>query len=205
MKHIIFDFDGVLARSLEDDTKALIMLGTYPDLTPEQINHQTVESYQEIKYAKLISLGKTETDKKIAWCKEYAKCVLSYENTIYWEFVKAVKNIKNAKLAIVTSGSVYFIKVFVDRFEIEFNQILTIEDGISKEDKVEKACKNWKIDVKDCYYITDTVSDVLELRDLVGINKIYGCAWGWYGLERLRQVLPSNQIFVEFEDILNCF
>jgi HAD superfamily hydrolase (TIGR01549 family) len=205
MNHIIFDFDGVMARSLEDDTKALIMLNTFPDLTPEQINEQTIESYQKIKYAKLMTLGKNEIDQKIAWCKEYAKCVLSYENVIYWEFVEAVKEIKNAKLAIVTSGSMDFIKVFVARFGIEFDQILTIEDGLSKQDKVEKVCKKWNIDVKNSFYITDTVSDVLELREIMNPSRIYGCAWGWSGLERLRQVLPDNQIFVEFEDVLKYF
>jgi HAD superfamily hydrolase (TIGR01549 family) len=205
MNHIIFDFDGVLARSLEDDTRCLVMLSTYPNLTPEQINQQTIESYQKIKYAKLMTLDKIEFDKKIAWCKEYARCVLSYENKIFWEFVEAIKLIKDAKFAIVTSGSIDFIKVLVKRLGINFDQILTIEDGLSKEDKVERVCKNWNVDVKDCYYITDTVSDVLELREIMNPKNIYGCAWGWSGIGNLRKVLPDNQIFVEFEDILKCF
>ncbi len=142
MNHIIFDFDGVLARSLGDDTKALMMLKTFPNLTPEQINQQTIESYQKIKYAKLMTLGEDEIDQKIAWCKEYAKCVLSYENVIYWKFIENIKNIKDAKLAIVTIGRIDFIKVFVSRFQIKFDQILTVEDSLSKEDKVEMVCNN---------------------------------------------------------------
>lgn len=205
MNYIIFDFDGVLARSLEDDTKCLVMLDTYPNLTPEQINQQTIESYQIIKYARLMTLDKVEFDTKIAWCKEYAKYVLSYENKIFWEFVEAVKQIKDAKLAIVTSGSIDFIKVFVNRLGINFDQILTIEDGLSKENKVERVCKNWNVDVKNAFYITDTVSDVLELREIMGQKNIYGCAWGWSGIENLRKVLPDNQIFVKFNDILKCF
>ena len=193
MNHIIFDFDGVIARSLEDDTKALIMLNTFPDLTPEQINEQTIESYQKIKYAKLMTLGKDEIDQKIAWCKEYAK------------FVEAIRNIKDAKLAIVTSGSLEFIKVFVARFGIEFDQILTIEDGLSKEDKVEAVCEAWNIDVKGSYYVTDTVSDVLELRRIMDESKIIGVAWGWSGIENLKKVLPDNQIFVDQTDILKYF
>jgi HAD superfamily hydrolase (TIGR01549 family) len=205
MNHIIFDFDGVMARSLEDDTKALIMLKTFPNLTPDEINQQTMESYQKIKYARLLTLDEVEVNKKIAWCKEYAKCVLSYENVIYWEFVEAVKEIKDSKVSIVTSGSIEFIQVFVARFGIDFDQILTIEDGLSKVTKVERVCKNWGINVKESYYITDTVSDVLELREIMNPKNIYGCAWGWSGLDRLRNVLPDNQIFLEFKDILKYF
>ncbi len=83
MNHIIFDFDGVLARSLEDNTNALITHKTYPELTRKQINQQTVMSYQSVAYAYLFDLGKEEVNKKIAWCKEYAKVVNSYENTVY--------------------------------------------------------------------------------------------------------------------------
>ncbi len=59
--------------------------------------------------------------------------------------------------------------------------------------------------MKDVYYFTDTKADVYELESTLGKNKIIGCAWGFSGLDGLRDVLPEKQILRDFKDIHRFF
>ena len=130
---------------------------------------------------------------------------LNSQNTVFKIFIDSIKELIGCKFAIVSSGGELYVKKYASEFGIEFDQILTIEDSLSKEDKVETVCHSWKIEVKDCYYITDTVSDVLELREIMNESKILGVSWGWSGIDNLKKVLPQNQIMFDQQDILKYF
>lgn len=62
--------------------------------------------------------------------------------------------------------------------------------------------EDWRVSVKDAYFFTDTISDVKELSNIMDKNKIYGCAWGYQGKEKLSKVLDKNHILQNFSDIL---
>jgi phosphoserine phosphatase len=205
MNRIIFDFDGVLARSLEDNANIHINSEFNSGMTLEEIIAENKEHFDQPKHHRVSKISEDEKIDILNWSIDYGCKVLLSNNTIFWDFINCVKKLRNCRFAVVSSGSELYVKHFADQFGIKFDEILTIEDSPSKEDKVEQVCRNWNIDVKDSYYITDTVSDVLELREIMNPTRIYGCAWGWSGLERLRNVLPESQIFVEFSDILKYF
>jgi phosphoserine phosphatase len=205
MNHIIFDFDGVMARSLEDNATIHLNFKINSGITLEEIIAENQEHFDQPKHHRLSKISESEERYILNWSKDYGNKVLSSNNHIFWDFIYSIKKLKNCRFAIVSSGSELYVKHFAGQFGIKFDETLTIEDSLSKEEKVEQVCRNWNIDVKDSYYITDTVSDVLELREIMNPTRIYGCAWGWSGLERLRNVLPNNQIFIEFSDILKYF
>jgi leucyl-tRNA synthetase len=46
---------------------------------------------------------------------------------------------------------------------------------------------------------------VFELENSVGREHIIGCAWGWHGYDKLREVLPEKNILREFKDINTFF
>jgi HAD superfamily hydrolase (TIGR01549 family) len=165
----------------------------------------SIDKFSQPRHDRAKIISEKEKQEILEFSTNIAHKTLNSENTIFWDFINYIKELRNCRFAIVSSGSELYVKHFASQFGIKFDETLTIEDSLSKEEKVEQVCRNWNIDIKDSYYITDTVSDVLELREIMNPNRIFGCAWGWSGLERLRQVLPDNQIFVEFEDVLKYF
>jgi phosphoserine phosphatase len=204
-KFIIFDFDGVLARSLEDNTKMNLKFNSYPGMTEQEIDQIVIDKFSQPRHNRSRIISKKEKQEILEFSTNIAHKTINSENTIFWKFINSIKKLRDCRFSIVSSGSEIYVKHFANQFDVKFDEILTIEDSLSKEEKVEQVCRNWNVDVKDCYYITDTVSDVLELREIMNPKNIYGCAWGWSGIGNLRKVLPDNQIFVEFEDILKCF
>lgn len=82
-----------------------------------------------------------------------------------------------------------------------FDGILSYESSLSKRIKVDQVANQWSIPLQSTRYFTDTNADVLELKDHIGLDNIYGCAWGWCGYEMLSQVLPKAQILRDFADI----
>ncbi len=121
------------------------------------------------------------------------------------EFIEELKKLKNTKMAVVSSGSNLYVEKMSRNTGLNFDYILGAEDHHSKQYKVEYVAEKWKIDVKDAYYFTDTKTDVLELENLMDKSKIIGCSWGWHGFDRLKEVLPENQILKNFSDIHKIF
>jgi hypothetical protein len=87
------------------------------------------------------------------------------------------------------------------KIDLPFEHIYGCETSLSKEHKVEMVCKNWKIELTKCKYFTDSKTDVIELLDILQLNQIIGCAWGWQGEKKLKEILPQDQILIEFADI----
>ena len=50
----------------------------------------------------------------------------------------------------------------------------------------------------DTKYFTDTLTDIIELQNLVGIDNIVGCAWGYQGYSKLRKMLSERQILKNY-------
>ncbi len=145
------------------------------------------------------------TPEKIRLDNEYVNVLgieIAKQNpSLFMEFVREVKKYKNAKCAVVSSGSNKYVLPPLKKSGMKFSHILSWEDDHSKEEKIEKICADWGVSVKDIYYFTDTKADVYELENLLDRSKIIGCAWGYLGYERLNEVLSDDQILKDFKDI----
>ena len=205
MNHIIFDFDGVLARSLEDNTNMNLKFNKFPGMTRTELDQMVIDRFSQPRHDRSKVISEVERQEILDFSVDIANMTLACENTIFQTFIDSIKKLTDCRFAIVSSGSELYVKKYSSEFGINFDYVLTVEDSLSKEDKVETVCQNWGIEVKECNYITDTVSDVLELREIMDKNKILGVAWGWSGLDRLKKVLPENQILVDQQDILKYF
>ena len=123
------------------------------------------------------------------------------EFNLFENFVREIKNIADKKLAIVSTGSLVYIKHKVLSSGLNPTHILTFEDHHSKEEKIEKICKDWKVNEKDVYYFTDSKADVYELENFLDRKKIIGVGWGYCGYDKLRELLPEKQILKTFGQI----
>jgi leucyl-tRNA synthetase len=199
-KYLIFDFDGVLG-----DTQEIFRLATkeifnlndkesieYQQGYTDKPRHSRRNSAQEIqKFTENAQLF-------FQTAKKYSQEI---KTGLFQDFIQEIKKIKNAKLAIVSSGSKEVILPMLEKTDLEFDYIYDFYDSHSKEEKVEKICKDWEISDKTPFYFTDTKSDVLELKTFMNQQKIIGCSWGYQGHKKLSQVLPENQILDEFSEI----
>lgn len=202
-KYLIFDFDGVLGDTFDasldvrvkmgakDRVEALKILEKYFDNKP----HHTRDTPRTVE----------QIERDVTYTKKYASIILENEVKLFKEFIAEIKKYKNAKMAVVSSGSGDYVKPALKNSGLKFTHVLAFEESHSKEEKIELICKDWGIDVKDVYYFTDTKADIYELENFMDRSKLIGCAWGWGGYDKLRELLPERQILSSFKDIHKFF
>jgi phosphoglycolate phosphatase-like HAD superfamily hydrolase len=199
-KYLIFDFDGVLADSFKAISEYEHSKST--DMTLQEIQAKMLLSDESNKF-----MDPKEDQLKIEFRKglmtEASNHLIKKEIPLFLDFLNEIKKIENTKLAIVTSNSSKFVKHLLGSVEHNFEYILGVEDEYLKSDKIKFICEKWGIDVSNIVYFTDTQRDVYQLENHMDKKKIYGCAWGWHGKERLLKVLPKENILERFEDIHN--
>jgi CTP synthase (UTP-ammonia lyase)/FMN phosphatase YigB (HAD superfamily) len=207
-KYLIFDFDGVLARSLDDNWETVSQESFFGSIgkTREEYNEHIKRKFSKTEHSKINKLNELEYKEKLEWTLTASNLIAKYKTNAFKGFIQNIKQIKNAKLAVVSSGGgAYITKICKEieaEFGVKFDLILTCEDSLYKDDKIQTVADNWNVKVQDCYYFTDTISDVVELQDFMDKTKIIGCSWGWLGFDLLKTILPENQILIGFDDIL---
>ncbi len=203
-KYFIFDFDGVLGDTWNATIAAKVAIG---DASSTEDAVVKTHAYFEKKPedSRNHSLTDVQMAKKTEWMSTFGEHMSAIDFTLFDDFIKEVKKYKNVKLAVVSAGSSKYVLPALKKSGLKFSHILAYEDHHSKEEKVEMVCHDWKVDIKDVYYFTDTKADVYELNSILDPQKIVGCAWGFLGKEKLAEVLPERQILKDFTDIHRFF
>ncbi len=200
--YLIFDFDGVLGDTFAARNKALKEMeqkSTAGDIL-------TGDAYlTKSPHTRDANISDESLQRMRTWARAFGDLLVEYDFGLFTEFIDEISRIQNAKRAIVSSGSIIYIKPKIEETELEMSHVLSFEDHHSKEEKVEQVCKDWNVSVKDIYFFTDTISDVKELENLLDRNKIYGCAWGYQGYDKLATVLDREHILKNFSDIQKIF
>ena len=203
--YLIFDFDGVIADSL--DSMAYGMKRAWPQFRffPTRfIKKIIVDFVNKPVHSREQNVTEQVTATIIKDYQRIAKVLIAQGRTKVFEgFVAEIREflkLNNCKLAIVSSGSEIYINDIMHTVDLPFEYIYGAETSLSKEIKVEMVCQNWQIDLSQCMYFTDSKTDVIELNRILKLKQIIGCIWGWQGHKKLREVLPENQILKEFVD-----
>ena len=198
-KYLIFDFDGVIADSIGAVAKFEHQT-VHNQLTLEEVLEKLKTNDESSNFLHPITdTVKIEHRKK--FIIDASKYLLNQEIPLFLDFLKQIHEIKNTKLAIVTSNSRELVEHLLKDIEHNFEYILGAEDDYLKSDKIQFICNKWGIKIEDIIYFTDTQRDVYQLENYISKNQIYGCAWGWHGYERLAKVLPEKNILKNFADI----
>jgi len=203
MKYIIFDFDGTIADSWEATLKTHAeMTGKSIDETSEEmLNHRLVKP----RYTKDRVYSTEETQELMEFRKKEYELKEKHELKLFNGFIEEIKKLKDAKLAVVSTAYQPALNKFCTESELSFTHVIGFGPNFSKETKMEEIAKDWNASLNDIYFITDTIRDVVEAKTFLNPNKIFGCAWGFHGAKRLLEVLPSEQILNNFEDIHKIF
>jgi phosphoglycolate phosphatase-like HAD superfamily hydrolase len=208
--YLIFDFDGVIADSL--DSMAYGMKRAWPQFRffPSLfIRKVIIDFVNKPVHSRRQNVTEQTRATIIKDYQHIAKVLIAQGRTKVFEgFVAEIREfikINNCKLAIVSSGSEIYIENVLHNVHLPFEYVYGAETSLSKEHKVEMVCQNWNIDLKQCLYFTDSKTDVIELNHILDLKQIIGCSWGWQGYNKLKEILPENQIlkeFIEFRNVL---
>jgi len=196
--HLIFDFDGVIGDTYHQVAAANKVLVGHSDI---QTSYKWIANY----YSKKTQHGKDKTKEEIAiWIEFFVKTgemLLASNFNLFEDFVVEIAKIKNAKLAVVSSGTKNYINPALAKTKLDFTHVLGFEEHHSKEQKIAQICQDWGVDKNQVYYFTDTKTDVWELENYLDFKKIIGCSWGYQGYDLLLEVLPQDQILQKPTDL----
>ncbi|GEM_PF-447533 len=202
-KHIILDFDGVLADTFDG---LQVLWGEFRGEDPKVLKQKQIEMFSSTIHKKSEPPSKERYEEelknlKIIW-KKFKEV---YGLKFFDGFISELKKIPNAKFSVVTSIPKEFFEKELRETGLNIERILDYEDHWSKEHKIAQACADWKVSEKDVFYITDTTSDYIELNEFVDPKKIIGVSWGYLPYEVLKKGIPENQIIQNFSEIHSKF
>ena len=203
MHYIIFDFDGTLADSWDATLKTHAQMTgkSIAETSEEMLNHRLVTP----RYTKDRVYTQAETDELMRFRKDEYELKEKHELKLFKSFVEELHKLENVKMAVVSTAFQPALEKFCTATELSFTHVIGFGPNFSKEVKMEEIAQDWKIDLNQIYFVTDTIRDVVEAKTFLDLSKILGCAWGFHGGDRLLEVLPKEQILYNFKDIHKIF
>ncbi|MFA5095596.1 MAG: HAD hydrolase-like protein [Candidatus Paceibacterota bacterium] len=184
-KLVIFDFDGVLANTLEFSFK--IHKDINGNLTWEKFQKFAMGDFHEEMRR---SVEKESHIIPKNFYELYEKNLNEIGiNEVLRATVSELRN--NHKLAIVSSTSSSYISNFLEKEKIlsYFNDILGQDVHTSKIVKINTLLERYKIIPNYAVFITDSLGDILEGNECK--IKSIGVTWGIHGKETLKKGNPS--------------
>lgn len=190
---VLFDFDGVIADSLQPTCAVLCEVMTahgYPELATPEALLRIVDAnwFEGIRAAGVPLQVSDELDDGVAGAVA-AGAFAPYDD------MPAVVTRLAARhdVLIVTSNRSDIVETCLARYGVEgVVEVLGGDKGHSKVDKIRAALRRFHADHGSSWFVGDTVGDVVEGRQ-VGVGTI-AVTWGWHARERLEAAAPDRLV-----------
>jgi phosphoglycolate phosphatase len=198
-KLIMFDFDGVIADSLDDQSRAFVeILGArgFADLA----THAQFLDFTETNwFAALADAGVPEG--VVEELEDAFGAVPSPD--LFPEMAAVIERLAAAHpVIVITSSRTNVVKGILAEHGVRgVVEVLGGEQEASKTRKIRAVRRRFANDMP-AWYVCDTVGDVLEARE-AGARTV-GVAWGWHGEERLARAAPDRMAHAP-RDLLDLF
>jgi phosphoglycolate phosphatase len=187
----LFDFDGVLADSLdlyaEAVKRSLERIGTPIVKSKEDYLALFDGNFYESLAARGVDLA------------AYGKTIGEILPRIDYDAMRPFDGLtpvlaalqKDHLLAVISSNGYRTIRTMLDRFGFApyFGEILGADFRFSKKEKIAYAMEKYGIPGERAFYIGDTAGDILEAR-AAGARAV-AVTWGWHSRERLAAAGPD--------------
>jgi phosphoglycolate phosphatase len=188
---LLFDFDGVLADSLdlyeEAVARCLVRIGTPIVKNREDYLALFEGNFYESMAAKGVDL--------VAFAGAAQEILPGIDYDAMKPFAGMIPVLetlqKDNLLAVISSNGFRTISKMLERFGFDrfFQEILGSDFLFSKKDKIAHAISKYGIDPKRTFYIGDTTGDIREARE-AGVRTV-AVTWGWHSREKLVAVHPD--------------
>ena len=198
-KLIMFDFDGVIADSLEHQCRAFVQTiraAGFADLaTAEQFLGFTESNWFEaLAAAGVPSNVVSEVE---------AAFGAAPSPELFPEMAAVIERLAAAhQVIVITSSRTEVVERLLAEHSVRgVAEVVGGDQDESKTRKIGSARRRFGRALA-AWYVGDTVGDILEARR-AGVGTV-GVAWGWHGVERLRRANPDHMVHAP-SDLLDLF
>jgi HAD superfamily hydrolase (TIGR01549 family) len=201
MSLILFDFDGVLADTLNDllqfGQEACDELGVKHTAVAHDLN--SLETMSFATYGRQLEVPESLVDEFVRRCLEKIAAKKS-PPAIFAGLAEVVRVLSVGHvLGIVTTNSTRNVKAFLTEHGLEdcFRVIHGIDSPGSKAEKISKARKRFSKQNEAAFMIGDSASDIQAAKE-ASVQSI-AVGWGHQSLERLVAVKPDYVVHAPME------
>ena len=196
MAIILFDFDGVLADTLENMLNfaraACTQLGFPRNPTPADLDALETMSFAE--YGRQLKIPEQHLDEFVSLCLQLFNQRPIPPNIFEGMDRVLVEAAKRNTLAIVTGNTTPTVEAFLKyhglRDHIEL--VIGVEQKGSRPEKIRRAIKELAQNAEFVYMVGDAVSDIRAARETA--IKSVAVSWGHQSPSRLRGANPDYQV-----------
>lgn len=195
----MFDYDGVIADSLEAHVKSFLAAFHENGCTKMNTAQDIVDLYEDNVYRSMTALGLTEEEiDRILESYNARQALLLDQIQLFPQISELFSDLVSAghRVYIITSNTAEAVSGVLNKRGIAgVEKVMGSETAKSKIKKIHMAM-DWHPGLK-AYYVGDTKGDIYEGRH-AGAATV-GVAWGWHGPEKLSESLPDHLIFAPEE------
>ena len=198
-KLIMFDFDGVIADSLDDQSRAFVETLRARGLEDLATRAQFLDFTETNWFEALAAAGVPEDVREEL--EDAFGAVASPD--LFPEMAAVIERLAAAHpVVVITSSRTSVVEGILAEHGVRgVVEVLGGEQEASKTRKIRAVRRRFGDDLP-AWYVCDTVGDVLEARE-AGAGTV-GVAWGWHGEERLLRVAPDHMAHAP-SDLLDLF
>jgi len=187
----LFDFDGVLADSLdlyaEAVARCLERIGT--PIVKDREDYLAL--FEGNFYESMASRG-VDLAAFVRAAKEIMPGIDYDSMRPYEGLIPVLESLKKDHLlAVISSNGSKTIRKMLARFGFDpyFEEVFGSDFRVSKKEKIDHALAKYGIPPQRTFYIGDTTGDIVEAR-AAGVRTV-AVTWGWHDRERLAASRPD--------------
>jgi phosphoglycolate phosphatase len=185
-KLIMFDFDGVIADSLDDQTRAFVDTLRSHGLD-DLATPATFLDFTESNWFEALD-GAGLPDAIVTEIEDAFAAVPSPD--LFPEMAEVIARLAaEHPVVVITSSRTADVEAILDEHGVTgVTEVIGGDIEASKTRKIRSARRRYG-ESRQAWYVCDTVGDVYEARDAGAVT--VGVAWGWHGEERLLGAGPD--------------
>ncbi len=191
MKLFLFDFDGVLADTLDVYEKTVTDCLEVIKQPFVRSREEFLELFEDNFYKSLKNKG-VNLDVFMKAAEGILAQVKIKDMKPFPDVAPVIEEMHKKHCLIVVSSNDYeSIKEALDYFNYDdyFRDILGSDFMYSKKEKILYAAEKYQTALTDIYYVGDTTGDIKEGKQ-AGIKTV-GITWGWHSKEKMASAEPD--------------
>jgi phosphoglycolate phosphatase len=195
----MFDFDGVIVDSLEDQSRACTTILRAHGM-PHLATHEQFLAFTEVNWFAALSDAGVPEHTRAALEDAFAA---TPSPPLFDGVAPMLEELSRSNAVVVISSSRTSVveRVLAEHGVSGPSEVLGGDDEQSKVRKIRRTRARHG-HALPAWYVGDTVGDIIEAR-AAGVGTV-GAAWGWHGEERLRRVDPDHMALTP-TDLLQLF
>jgi len=193
MSFILFDFDGVLADTIDDllnfAKEACAQLGLQRIPTPADLD--TLDTMSFVDYGRQLEVPGQQIDQFVHLCLEMFN-QRPHPPKIFDGMDRVLAEVaKLHTVAIVTGNTTPTVEAFLERHNLreQVKLIIGVEQKGTRPEKIRRALKELAQKKESTYIIGDSLSDIHAARE-TGVQSI-AVSWGHQSPQRLTRAKPD--------------